>query len=249
MSDGVATLTTQLPAGEPAHVTATYLGSATERPSQAEQDVTVTMVRSTTTLTAPTTAAEGGPVPVSASVAFADGTHPTGGTVDFHVVAPNGQTSDDYESTDANGTATASLVLGPGTSRVSAIFQSDGYHSPSQSAVQRVTTTAPYRPTMTGTERIGQLKPNGTAPVTLQIVVKGVPAQYTGGTATPPTGAVTADHGFTCGALTPPTTGAGSRATCTGVGTLGDSYDVVVSYSGDATYVPAQESFPVGLGG
>jgi hypothetical protein len=193
--------------------------------------------RTHTVLTTPdgTTVPGNEPVSVTATVDAL-------GEVEFFI---NGKEVEGIDLT--GGQATASLSLPAGGSTVKAHYTGEPCqgperwtYEPSTSNAITFTTTPPYTPTVHRTASYS--KPTSTTvKVTIHMDVQG----FTGyGT---PSGTVSADDSFTCGALTPISGRIESRATCKAVVPITTSEGVDISYSGDSTYAPAEVSLEVSV--
>lgn len=239
VSGGTASTWAFLPKGTH-NITATYLGSGSENPSQsAALPYTLRAVATTTTVTAPsTTVPQADPVTVTATVTGSGAMSPTG-EVDFYV---NGHYAG-YGEVDGAGQATATVQLPAGSPTVTAKYTGDDVFAGSSGSLA-FTTTAPYTSSTRADVHYGTVGSRGRQGITLVVTVTG----RSGGPR--PTGTVTADTGFTCSAMTPMTSVRASRSTCHAV-LRPDYYDVSVDYSGDATYAASSDSagFYAGGGG
>ncbi|MGD0082057.1 MAG: Ig-like domain repeat protein [Acidimicrobiales bacterium] len=242
---GVAKVSTTLPKGSD-QVTAAYLGDAANAASPVSNPLsfTATPIKTTTVLSTPggTTVPGDQPVSVSATVTGHGGT-PTG-YVEFKL---NGKVTGPAELTGTPATATVDISLPPGTSKVSATYEGDSVFAVSNAKPLTFTAIPPYTPSVTATVSYGKTRPNGSESVKIKVEVEGVKGNGNG----VPTGTVSADQGFTCGALSP---GTGihtlsATATCSAVVPSGTSEDVLLSYSGDSTYDPGSTTAYVENGG
>lgn len=234
---GVAHLTTTLPAGTDT-VTAGYVGNASHAPEAAGNSLTFTAapVASKTVISTTATSVPGdSDASVTATVTGRGGS-PTG-YVEFYDGA-----SYVAEGFLTGGRATVQFPLQVGTSKVHAVYEGDSTFATSTSNKLTFTTVPPYRPDLTLKVRYAKATGKSkTATVTVHV------AGVAGNGA--PTGSVSADDGFTCGALTPPSTGLTSTATCTAVLAYGTAETVTVDYTGNSTYDPGTGSIYVYNGG
>jgi len=238
---GVAQLTTTLPQGSD-QLTATYLGDASNAPSPVSNGLTFTATpiktKTVLTTTGGTTVPGDKPVSLTATVTGHGGS--PSGYVEFKVGGKEVE-----ESALVGGQATASISLPPGTSKVTASYEGDSVFATSNSKAIVFTVTPPYTPSVSGSAKYGKRKANGSRTATIDVTVTGVKGNGNGA----PTGTVSANDGFTCGALTPTVGKLVSKATCTNVIPNGTSEYVLVSYSGDTTYDPGSTSVYVSNGG
>lgn len=234
---GVATTTTTLPQGTN-QITATYLGNSSNAPSVSNGlTFAVTGIATTTTITAPdgTTIPGDEDATVDATVTGRGGT-PTG-DVEFFV---NGKFAAD--SALSGREASASIELPPGTSNVTATYTGDRIFKASHSNKLAFTTTTPYNPSLNTTVSYGPPNSHNAVKASIKVTVAGVKGNGA------PTGTVSADDGFTCGALTVIGT-LRSSAVCSHRISSGTFESVDISYSGDSTYTSAGTSVEVDNGG
>lgn len=229
VTGGTAQLTTTLSAGSD-DVTATYLGTGSERPSQSTAlEYTVNKLATTTRIHSADsrTPPQDQPIHVVASVlpTSSGGGTPTG-DVDFYI-GSNVVTS---ASLDSRGRAAADLTLPAHAVRIHAVYSGDSGYDTSTSGSLLFTPTAPYTPTVAASVRYGAFGPNGHENIGIPVTVTGVKGQGA------PTGEITTSNGrFTCSALTPATTRQ-STAHCFARSLPPDPTDVTITYGGDSVY-------------
>jgi hypothetical protein len=114
--------------------------------------------------------------------------------------------------------------------KVTAVYDGDAIFKTSKSNTITFTTTPPYIPSITNSLSYGVPNVNNAVKATISVVVTGV----TGNGA--PTGTLTADHSFTCTALTPVTGTVKSKAKCSHLLPFGTFETVTITYSGDSIY-------------
>lgn len=226
-SAGTASITTKLTAGTH-EITATYLGHANGSPAVSTAvTFTSTAITSRTVLSFPagTTVPGDQQLTVDAHVS-GKGATPTG-SVDFF----DGNKYVGSGTLDSSANTSLQFAVTPGSTRVYAEYSGDQTFAASRSVKTAVSTTTPYAPTMATTVRYGMPRPNGSVKTTIRVTVTGVAH----GTA--PTGIISADDRFTCGALTPVAGTLRSVASCTAGLPAGVSKDVTVSFAtGDSNY-------------
>jgi hypothetical protein len=230
-SGGTATITTHLSAGSH-DITAVYLGDSAHAPALSNTlSFTSTAIASKTVLSFPsgTTLPGDQQLTVDAHVSGRGGT-PTG-SVTFY----DGTTQVGSGNLDSNGDTSVSFYAAPGTSSVHATYSGDPIFKASNSAKTQVTTVAPYLATLRTSVKYGTpSSTNGSVKATINVTVLGVKGQPA------PTGSVTADQGFTCGALTTVTGTNRATASCTNRLPAGTSDDVTITFtSGDGNYASA----------
>jgi hypothetical protein len=233
VSGGTASTTTTLPAGNADAITATYLGSTTEDPSQSDPlSYEVDTIDTTTTLTTTNyhRVHQNRTVHVTATVDSGGNGTPTG-YVDFMI----GKNEVDSEPLDGTGSASASLSVPVRKFAVTATYEGDGTYGESTSNALWFTPIPPYTPTVNTDVHYGASSPNGHQNVRLDVRVRGVTGQPV------PTGTISTDDSrFTCTALTPHA--ASATASCVAHSLPPAEYDVTITYSGDSVYATADDN-------
>jgi hypothetical protein len=236
---GVAQLSTTLPAGSNS-LTATYLGDSSAAPSVSNAlNFTATAVPTTTTLTLPGGKKVHGDsqVTVDAAVTGSGGT-PTG-SVDFYV---NGNY---VTSGTLDGSGQTSVTFGPtpGTSNVTATYTGDSVYAGSSSNPGTFKTVPPYTPNLSTNVHYGVPDSSGAVKVKIKVTVGGVSVEPA------PTGTVTANNGFTCGALSAVGGTHNSASSCSAKVPSGFFGSVKITYHGNSVYDPGTTSAFVDNGG
>jgi hypothetical protein len=239
-SSGVATLTTELPAGTDS-VTATFLGNSTTLESIGSPIVfTVNQLASHTVLTTSSPSSIPGDTKanLTATVTGSHSVIPTG-SVQFFA----GTKSLGTATLDGTGVANGAFYLPPGTSSVTARYLGDNIFKRSVSNALSFTTTPKYFVSITTKTTSGPPNSMGAVKFTILVTIKGV----TGNGA--PTGTVSADSSFSCSVLTPKTGTLISTSRCTHLVPKGVVETVHINYSGDATYDAGSTSVNINNGG
>jgi hypothetical protein len=236
--DGVAHLTVTLPAGSDT-VAAGFAGNASRAPALASNSLTFTSNPITTKTVISTTSTS---VPGDGLASVTATVTGRGGTPSGYVDIYDGK---NYEAEGylTAGRTTVQFRLPVGTSKVHAVYEGDSTFATSTSNMLTFTTVPPYTPTLT--EKVTYTKIASSKSKTAIIMVHVIGVKGNGA----PTGTVSADDGFTCGALTQPATGLTSSAVCTAVVPHGTDEWVTLDYSGSSTYAAATTSAYIENGG
>lgn len=235
---GVAHLAATLPAGSDT-VTAGFVGNATRAPAWAGNSLhfTATPIATKTVVTTPSTTVAGDAEANVSATVTGHGGIPTGYVEFFD------QGNYVGEGALTGGKVTVQVRLPVGTSKLDAQYSGDSTFAQSTSNKLTFTTVPPYTPTLSSKVAYTKIAASKNKTATITVRVTGVKGNGA------PTGTVSADRGFTCGALSPGETGLRSTATCTAVVPYGTSEYVTVAYSGSSTYDPGNVSAYVYDGG
>jgi hypothetical protein len=239
-SGGTVSTTTHLTAGTH-DITATYLGDGTHAPAiSGVLTFTSTAIPSKTVIGFPggTTIPGDQQLTVDASVTGA------GGVPSGYVTFYDGSTQEGSANLDSNGNASIQFSAVPGVTKVYGVYSGDSTFAGSTSPKTTVTTTTPYVPTLSTTVKYGTPNSHRAVRATIKLTVSGVKVEPA------PTGTVSADSGFTCGALTPVTGTDKSVASCSHMLPAGTFETVNLTFTtGDSNYDSGATSVFVGNDG